>query len=270
MKADLHTHSTASDGQYSPRELVGLAKARGLEVLALTDHDTLDGLAEAERAGAELGVRVVRGIEFSAREYHTFHILGYGFSLDDGPLTTLCRQMKQGRDQRGPRLAAFLREKGMDISLDEVSEIAGGKILARPHFAQAMVRRGYVASVREAFDRFLDTEEFHQRVERKKPLAEECLAVIHAAGGVASLAHPYQIGLDDDALDELVGRLAGCGLDAVECYYSKHSMEQQAFYLHLAEKYRLHFTGGSDFHGEKVKPDVQLAALEMDLAWLDR
>jgi len=269
QKADLHTHSTASDGQYTPRELVGLAKARGLAVLALTDHDTLDGLAEAERAGEELGVRVVRGIELSAREYSTFHILGYAFPPDGGALTALCRAMKEGRDQRGPRLAAYLREKGMDISLDEVNEIAGGKILARPHFAQAMVRRGYVSNVREAFDRYLDTEEFHQRVERRKPSVRECIETIHAAGGKVSLAHPYQIGLENDALEALVDELCGMGLDAIECRYPRHTPEQTAFYQYLAEKHRLHITGGSDFHGEKVKPDIQLAALELELAWLE-
>jgi len=269
MMTDMHTHSTASDGQYTPRELVNLAKTRGLEALALTDHDTLDGIPEAELAGKEQDVKIIRGVELCAREYPTFHILGYGFSLEASPLTALCRQMKEGREERGPRLASFLREKGMEITLDEVREIAGGKILARPHFAQAMVRRGYVSSNREAFDRYLDTEEFHRRVERQKPTAEECLSAIKAAGGKTSLAHPYQIGLADDALEALTARLAERGLDAIECFYPKYTPEQQAFYLRLAEKYRLHPTGGSDFHGEKVKPDIRLAALELDLAWLE-
>lgn len=265
---DLHTHSTASDGQYAPSELVGLARARGLEVLAVTDHDTLDGIAEAVRAGKEFGVRVLPGIELSAREYHTFHILGYGVVPDAPALTELCRRMKARRDERTELLLDFLQGKGVALTAAEVEEIAGGDIIGRPHFAQAMVRRGYVTNNREAFDRYLDTEEYHQRIERGKPPVTECINAIRAAGGRASLAHPYQIGIENGDLEKLVAELAGYGLEAIECYYPKHTPEQEAFYLGLARKYHLYVTGGSDFHGEKVKPDINLASLELDLGWL--
>lgn len=265
---DLHTHSTASDGQYTPSELVGLAKERGLEVLALTDHDTVDGTGEAVQAGERLGIRVLPGIELSAREYHTFHILGYGIDPEAPELAELCRRMKARRDERVDRLLAFLREKGIELTCAEVEDAAGGEIIGRPHFAQTMVRRGYVATNREAFDRYLDTEEYHEKVERGKPAVKECITAIRSAGGKVSLAHPYQIGIGNDELDCLVGELAGYGLDAIECYYPKHTPEQERFYLHLAEKYRLHVTGGSDFHGGKVKPDVELAALQLELDWL--
>lgn len=268
MLCDLHTHSAASDGQYKPAELVRLAKDRGLEALALTDHDTTDGLEEAVRAGETLGLRVIRGIEFSAREYHTFHILGYRIDPESSGLAALCREMKAGRDKRSLRIIRFLKEQGIDISLSEVEELAGGGIVGRPHFAQALTRHGYVSDNRQAFDRYLDTEEFHRWVERPKPPVKACIAAIKAAGGKASLAHPYQIGVDDRALEGLVRELAECGLDAIECYYPKYSLDQQAFYLRLAEKYRLHITGGSDFHGEKVKPDVRLSALSLSLEWL--
>ena len=156
----------------------------------------------------------------------------------------------------------------MELDLTEVEEIAGGEVIARPHFAQALVRHGYVSTNREAFDRYLDTEEFRRRVKRFKADAKTCVEAIRAAGGKASLAHPYQMGLPDGELEELVGRLKGWGLDAIECWHPKYTPEQQVFYLHLAEKYRLHQTGGSDFHGERVKPDVELAALELELNWL--
>lgn len=268
MRADLHTHSTASDGQYTPAELVRLARDRGLDALALTDHDTVDGLAEAVQEGERLGVRVIRGIELSAKEYPTFHILGYGFDPEAPALSALCRELKEGRDQRAPRIIAFLAEQGVHIPLSEVEELAGGQIVGRPHFAQVMTRHGYVASNREAFDRYLDTGEFHRRVERPKPPARTCVETIRAAGGRVSLAHPYQIGVDDKALEAIVQELAGCGLEAIECFYPKYTPEQQAFYLRLAERYRLHATGGSDFHGEQVKPDIRLAALELELDWL--
>ena len=265
---DLHTHSTASDGQYTPSELAALVKERGAEVWALTDHDTTDGVREAMDAGRRLGLRVIPGIELSAQEYHTFHILGYGYDADDPGLAELCARMKAYRLDRAPRIIGYLREEGMPLTLSEVEAIAGGGIVGRPHFAQAMVRRGYVASNREAFDRWLDTGEFHDRVERAKPSARECVETIRAAGGRASLAHPYQIGVDDAALEGIVRELKDCGLDAIECYYPKFTPEQQAFYLRLAEKYGLRATGGSDFHGERVKPDVALAAWELDMDWL--
>lgn len=270
MLADLHTHSTASDGQYAPAELVQLAKDRGLDALALTDHDTTDGLAEAVQAGERLGLRVIRGVELSAKEYHTFHILGYGVRRSAPDLAALCGRMRQERDSRGSRIVRFLAEKGMEVDLEEARALAGdGGRLGRPHFARVLVEKGYVSSVREAFDLYLDTDEYHDRVKQVKPSAAECLAAIHAAGGRTSLAHPYQIGLSDGELDALVGGLVPLGLDAIECYYPKFTPEQQAFYLSLAEKYHLHVTGGSDFHGERVKPDVPLSALNcLDLDWI--
>lgn len=265
---DLHTHSTASDGQYTPAELIKTAKGHGLDVLALTDHDTTDGLMEAVRAGTELDLRVIRGIELSAREYPTFHILGYDIDPDTPALVKLCLEMKDGRDERSLRIIAFLKEKGLNISLSEVEELAGGNIVGRPHFAQVLVRHGFVSNNREAFDRYLDTEEFHLRVERPKPPVRRCIEVIKAAGGKASLAHPYQIGVGDEALADIIRDLTGYGLDAIECYYPRYTPEQQDFYLSLAKRFHLNVTGGSDFHGERVKPDIRLAALELELDWL--
>lgn len=265
---DLHTHTAASDGQYTPAELVGLAKQRGLSVLAVTDHDTIAGVDEAQRAGSALGVQVIRGVELSAKEHPNCHILGYGFRDGDTELARLCGQFRAGRDERKYKIVEFLREKGVDVELSEVEELAGGEVIARPHFAQVMVKHGYVSTNREAFDRYLDTEEFRQKVKRFKADARTCVEAIKAAGGKVSLAHPYQMELGDGELEALVERLKGWGLDAIECFYPKYTPEQQAFYLHLAEKYQLHQTGGSDFHGERVKPDVELAALELVLDWL--
>lgn len=267
---DLHTHTTASDGQYAPAQLVKLAKERGLSVLAVTDHDAIAGVDEAQRAGETLGIQVIRGVELSAKDYPNCHILGYGFRDGDTELARLCEQFRAGREERKYRIVDFLREKGVDIDLNEVEELAGGEVIARPHFARAMVKNGYVSTNREAFDRYLDTEEFRQRVKRFKADAKTCVEAIKEAGGKVSLAHPYQMGLPDGELDRLVGRLKDWGLDAIECDYPKYSQSQRAFYLHLAERYGLHRTGGSDFHGERVKPDVELAALELELEldWL--
>ena len=240
---DLHTHTTASDGQYAPAQLVKLAKERGLSVLAVTDHDAIAGVDEAQRAGETLGIQVIRGVELSAKDYPNCHILGYGFRDGDTELARLCEQFRAGREERKYRIVDFLREKGVDIDLNEVEELAGGEVIARPHFARA-------------------------RVKRFKADAKTCVEAVKAAGGKVSLAHPYQMGFPDGELEGLVSRLKVWGLDAIECFYPKYTLEQQQFYLHLADKYELHQTGGSDFHGEQVKPDVELAALELELEWL--
>lgn len=265
---DLHTHTTASDGQYAPTQLVRLAKDRGLSVLAVTDHDTIAGVDEAMAAGNTLGLRIIRGVELSAKEHHNFHILGYGFRDGDTELARLCEKFRAGRDDRKYKIVDFLREKGVDIDLAEVEDLAEGGVIARPHFAQVLVRHGCVSTNREAFDRYLDSEEYRKKVTRFKADARTCVEAIHAAGGIVSLAHPYQMRLPDDELEPLVKQLKDWGLDAIECHYPKYTPEQQEFYLCLAEKYHLHQTGGSDFHGEKVKPDVQLAGVSLDLDWL--
>lgn len=262
--SDLHIHSSASDGQYTPARLVQMAKERGLEAIALTDHDTIDGLDAAARVGEALGVLVLQGVELGAKEHRNLHILGYNF--DPSGLIQICNRLKAGREERKYHLADFLREKGIDIPLQEVEALAGDGNVGRPHFAQVMVRHGYVATNREAFDRYLDTDEY-KRIEPFRFDARTCVESIKAAGGKVSLAHPYQLGYADERLEDLVRKLKEYGLDAIECYYPRHTERQTSFYLKLAEKYGLHITGGSDFHGEKVKPDIQLAALKLDLDW---
>ena len=265
---ELHTHTTASDGQYTPTELVQMAKERGIQVLAVTDHDTIAGVDEAVSAGDALGLKVIRGVELSVKEHHNFHILGYGFRDGNTGLSRLCAKLRDGRDERKYKIIDFLREKGVEIDLAEVEKLAGGDVIGRPHFAQVLVKHGYVSTNREAFDRYLDTEEFREKVKRLKADSRTCVEAIKSAGGRASLAHPYQMGLLEDELEVLVAKLKDWGLDAIECYYPKYTPEQQAFYLHLVKKYQLKQTGGSDFHGEKVKPDVRLARWQMELEWL--
>ena len=274
-RADLHTHSVVSDGQYAPAELAKLVKARGAQVWALTDHDNLGGLDEAITAGESLGLRVISGIELSSEDYPNLHILGYGFS--DLMLRDWAESLKKARDERKYRIWDFLRAQGLEISLEEVDAEAVGGSVGRPHFAKVMLRHGYVSTRREAFDRYLDTPEYREYQKSKKstkPSAQTCVKKIKEAGGKASLAHPYQIVFDekdegkDESLDDLVKRLTDCGLDAIECYYPIHTREQTTEYLTLAKKFDLHITGGSDFHGEKNKPDHPLAVWSLELDWL--
>lgn len=265
--ADLHIHTTASDGQYSPREIVRMAKDAGIECIAITDHDTLNGVDEAVRAGEEYGVAVLRGIELGAREERHLHIVGLGIQPPCAELEALCRKLRMGRDERNVRIIAFLKEKGVYIDLEEVVNVAGGDVVARPHFAEVMVRHGYVSSRREAFDWYLDTSEY-QKIERFKADAAHCIAAIHQAGGKAVLAHPSQLGLSEEKLDEVIGRLKVCGLDAIECYYPTHTPDMEQQYLTLAEKYDLYVSGGSDFHGERVHADRPLRPILLEVSWL--
>lgn len=269
---DLHTHSTASDGQYPPAVLVAMAKQRGIEVLAVTDHDTIDGLDEALSAGAQAGITVLPGVEWGACEYRGLHILGYAFDRSAAPMQAMCREMAVSRNERKYRILRFLQEKGIELDLTEVETIAGNGVagsgrIGRPHFAQAMMRHGYVSSMREAFTRYLDTDEY-QRIERKKAPAQKCIAVVQESGGKAVLAHPYQVGLPDDQLEQLVRQLKEYGLEGIECEYPCHTPAQVRFYRELARRYDLHITAGSDFHGERIKPDVPLIPVALDVDWL--
>ena len=180
--ADLQTHTTASDGQYTPSQLAAKALAAGIQILAVTDHDTMDGAEEAVRAGQACGLTALRGVELGAREDRHMHILGLNLSPECPALAELCRRLRASREERKYRIAAFLRGKGLDVPLEEVEALAGGGVVARPHFARVMLRRGYVSSLQQAFDRYLDTDEY-QRIERWKAGAPECIAAIHDAGG---------------------------------------------------------------------------------------
>ncbi len=266
-RADLHTHSTASDGQYKPADLVEKARKAGVEVLALTDHDTIDGVEEAICAGQNLRMKVLRGVELGASEERHMHILGLALRPDCVQLAELCRKLRESRDERKYRIVDFLKEKGISIDLKEVEELAGGNVIARPHFAQVMVCHGYVAATREAFDRYLDTDEY-QRIERYKAEAPACIEAIHQGGGKAVLAHPYQLGFSDDRLESTVRWLKECGLDALECYYPRHTPEMVKKYLELARRYDLHMSAGSDFHGEIPRPDTVLTPVSLELDWL--
>lgn len=266
--ADLHTHSKASDGQFCPSEVVRMAKDSGIEVLALTDHDTISGLDEAIDAGREYGVQILPGVELSAREYHTFHILGYGFDPKNSILAETLSSMRQGRNSKALRIIDYLKDSGVHIEFPEVQVLSGNGVIGRPHFARLLLEKGYISNYRDAFDLYLDTDEYHEQVETEKPSVVKCIEWIKSSGGKVSLAHPYQIGISDEEMSRLVRDLTDLGLDAIECYYPKQTPEMTFFYVSLAKKYGLHITGGSDFHGEKVKPGITLSRWELELDWL--
>ena len=248
---DLHTHTTASDGTYTPAELVREAARRGVRVLAVTDHDSVDAIAPAILAAqAHAPLEVVPGIELNTDEPGgEVHVLGYFLDHGAGWLQDLLREFRQERAARVHRIADRLAALGHPIDAEEVLALVQEGSAGRPHVAQAMVRRGYVGTVREAFDRFLAAGK-PAYVPHRKVTSREACEIIRRAGGLAVVAHP---GFHQDP-EAMIRELAGAGLlDGVECYYAEHSPEQTARFLGLCRELGLVPTGGSDFHGPRVR-----------------
>lgn len=259
---DLHSHTTASDGQLTPRELVREAVRRGVRVLAVTDHDSTEGLADAlDEARAHPLLTIVPGIEINCDvEGAEIHILGYGMDYQADWFSAFCRDQREERRARVLRMTERLAALGMPIDAEEVFAIVGEGSAGRPHVAQVLVRRGHVKTVREAFDRLLGSGK-PGHVPRRKLSPEAAVRVLRRAGGVPVFAHP---GLADR--DELIPALVAAGLMGIECYYGEHSPARTAGYLQICRDLDLVATGGSDFHGPRVRagalgtPRVPLSA----------
>jgi predicted metal-dependent phosphoesterase TrpH len=243
-RIDLHTHSTASDGKLRPSEVVRLARQLGLTTLALTDHDTTDGVVEAQRAGAELGVEAIAGIEINSEgEHGDAHILGYFVDPSEPTLQEHLEAIRDARVGRAKGMLKKLTELGMPLEWKHVMAMAGDAVsIARPHVARAMVEAGYVATTQEAFDKYISNEG-PAYVNRLRLTMRDAIGLIHGAGGVAVMAHPAE-----SRLVHLIPSLVEAGLDGVEVYYPDHTPEQQAELLEIAARYNLVVTGGSDFH----------------------
>ncbi|HEX2501016.1 MAG TPA: PHP domain-containing protein [Methylomirabilota bacterium] len=248
---DLHTHTTASDGTYAPADLVREAVRRGVRVLAVTDHDSVDGVVPALLTAASCPpLEIVAGIEINTDDLGgEIHVLGYFLDYEAAWLRDLLREFRGERVARVHRMAARLQELGYPIDPDEVFALVQEGSAGRPHVAQVMVRRGHVGTVREAFDRFLAAGKPGYVPHRKVTSLEAC-EIIRRAGGLAVVAHP---GLHTEP-EAMVRALAGTGLlDGVECYYAEHSPELTVRLLGLCRELDLVPTGGSDFHGPKVR-----------------
>jgi len=250
---DLHVHTTASDGTMSPTEMVRHARSCGLSAVAVTDHDTVEGVAEALAVGVEVGIEVVPGIEISAEHnLGTLHVLGYYICHDDPCFLERISVLQQARNERNPLIIDRLREAGIAITMEQVEHEAATGQVGRPHFAKVMVQQGYVRTVREAFDRYLK-KGARAYVDKYRFAPDAAIGCIRDAGGVAVLAHPSILGRQGSAvLQDLVAELSACGLQGIEVYYPEHSPRQQKLYQSLASRFDLVETGGSDFHGPNV------------------
>jgi hypothetical protein len=256
---DLHCHSTASDGTLAPAAVVDLAKQQGLTALALTDHDTVAGVPEAAKRAADIGLDFLPGIEISASFPHpgTLHLLGYGIDPLSPALAALSTELIGGRDARNPKIISRLQELGLKITMEEVEAAAGGGVIGRPHIAGVLLKKGYVTSIKQAFNVYLAPggSAFFDK-ERLDPA--DAIRRIRDSGGVTVLAHPSQLRTENAAeLDRVVKSLVDQGLSGIETLHSDHTDAQIAGYEALAKKYDLLQTGGSDFHGG-TKPTITL------------
>lgn len=248
MSHDLHAHTRRSDGSHTPADLVEYAAGRGVDVLAITDHDTMAGVPEALDAGRAAGVRVVPGIELSVKVPHgSMHLLGYFADAAPSPLADRIDEFGEKRVRRAREMVDRLNECGVPLAWEDVLSGAAGAPLGRPHIAEALIRGGHVADRKEAFDVWLaDGRPAFTGSGGLDP--DEAVALICESGGVAVLAHPETLKLNDAHLDPFVGRLARAGMLGIEVHRPEHTADQFARFGALARKWNLVPSGGSDYH----------------------
>lgn len=240
---DMHMHTTYSDGKYTPKDLIDMAIKKGLYGISITDHDTIQGLKEANIYADERNLLFINGIEFSAfLDDKEIHILGYKIDYNNKNLIKITKELKDSRESRAIRIIKKLNELGLNIDDSDLYKYSLESI-GRPHIANILIEKGYVKNKDEAFTRYLG-KDCPAYVERYKLSVEESIGLIKDAGGVSIIAHPYLINNDD-----YVYKIIDMGIDGIEVYHSKHSYNTAYKYKYIAEKNNLHITGGSDFHG---------------------
>ena len=253
---DLHTHSLMSDGSMTPAEVVREAKKAGLAAIALSDHDTIDGIREAMAEGERIGVEVVPAIEFSVQSETETHILGYYIDIENPLLKEALESVVELRRYRNRETCRKLNELGFDITLDEVKAIAPNDFIGRAHFAKVLADKGYTKSVKEGFSLYLENGKYAY-CGKQSLTDEEAVRLIKECGGVACIAHLHLTKKSDAELREFLIRLKKCGLDGIEGYYTEYTPEMQEKYQKLAEELGLIISGGTDFHA-KMKPHIAI------------
>jgi len=267
VRADLHVHSTASDGRFSPQELVAMAVDVGLDVIAITDHDSIEGVAPALTAAQEFPqLKVISGVEVSTDVPHgEVHILGYFIDYRDPELIETLERLRGSRRVRAQKMLAKLSALGIDIEWGRVQEIAGVGSIGRPHIAQAMLERGHVESSKEAFVKYIGREG-PAYVGREKMTPSEAVELIVKANGLPVLAHPAAI----DNLEELIPILQKVGLVGIEAYYNNYSAKSVKNLASVAHKYGLVASGGSDYHGMEGTNDIPLGGVAIPFECVDK
>lgn len=262
--ADLHLHTTASDGSWTPSQLIEAAAQAGLACIAVTDHDTVDGVREAQEAGRIYGIEVIAGVELSTvLGGAEVHLLGYFIDVDDEELLATLARYKGERERRIYHIVERLVNAGLTLTVDEVLAVAGEGSPGRPHIARVLVDKGYVSSFRDAFDKWLAKGRPGYVARERLDLAD-AVRLIHRTGGLAVCAHPGLLP-DPQLLDEIVA----CGIDGIEVVHSEHNGRLTAHFERYALRTGLARTGGSDAHGPGVKDGIHLGEHTVPYAWVE-
>lgn len=271
-KVDLHTHSTASDGSYTPCGLVRHAAAEGLAAIALTDHDTVDGIEQAWVEGKKAGIEVIPGVEISTGQEPEIHILGY-FSYEKyRNMDSTLKFIREKRKERNPQIISKLQDMDIDIDYEDVARETGGEVMGRLHIARALCRKGYARDIQNAFECYLSEGKpaFAQRI---KLTTKEGIWAISQAGGLPVLAHPIYLNRPAQQVEEFIHGLVPYGLKGIEVYYCENSVKETKFFERLAANLDMIPTGGSDFHGDN-RPGVFIGRgrgnLEINYCILER
>ncbi|MBO4367724.1 MAG: PHP domain-containing protein [Clostridia bacterium] len=246
MLADIHLHSTASDGMDTPARIAFLAREAGIGLISLTDHDTTGGVRECSEACRGYGIRFLPGIEISAGEGGNIHVLGY--NIDPSRLQLELDRIRDDRTERMEKMVSLLKKAGMEVSMEDVRSIAGSAPLCRPHLALALVRKGYVLSVKEAFDRYIGAGRPFL-VDRRRFSFAQAADLIHASGGLAVIAHPLLIKVERRMLTQYLSSLIDMGADGIEAWHSSHTLSDALELDAFARRRSMLVTGGSDYHG---------------------
>jgi predicted metal-dependent phosphoesterase TrpH len=265
-RLDLHLHSTASDGSDPPVDVAAKAAREGVEIIALTDHDAVDGIPPLRERAEASGLRVINGVELSVNEQGIdVHVLAYGFDPEDPGFAVALARWREGRHERARKILSRLKGIGIRITIDEVEAIANGGAIGRPHVAEALLQEGHVESLNEAFQRYLG-HHAPAYVPKMTVSMEEAGAIVKEAGGVTVLAHPGTLNRD-----HLIPAWTTRGLDGIEVWHTKHDASAVRRFTSIAARFGLLMTGGSDYHGERTPgltigsvpvPDTILAPLE--------
>ncbi len=270
MRIDLHIHSSASDGSFSPAEILEAVNELNLGAFSITDHDTIDGNRDVLLSGTPESINFLSGVEISSYPPESFyssgsfHILGYGIDIEDLALNDSLEKFRRAREDRNPKIISRLNNAGVDISINEVIQEAGGGLVGRPHIAKLLLKKGYVVSIKDAFNKYLAKGQL-AFVDKYRIDCENAIKLIRNAGGIPVLAHPDTLDMKASEIEKLLKEMMYFGLLGLEAYYANHSPEQTEKYCQLADKLGLLITGGSDFHGS-FKDGVDLGTGNGDLS----
>lgn len=264
MNIDLHIHTQASDGEFSPIEIVNKALNSNLSTIAITDHDTTEGLKEAIQYAQNKEIDIIPGIEINANvDKGKMHILGLYIDYENPKIQSFQKRLRENRNERNKYFIKMFQNEGINITIEDVKKNASGDVIAKPHFAKTLYEKGYIKDIEEAYTNYFNREPFNLK-RNKTPSPKEVINMIKEAKGIAVLAHPQSLKLEDEELRNEIKELKSYGLDGIECFHSNHSLEEMKVFKKIAIENNLIMTKGSDYHGPNNNPEIKMGSGKND------